>query len=90
MFVGDKARVGAEGELMAEGNQQQQQQDPAQRLATALSNIRRVQNYVELQAPAQGDMIRMLRQAGDLVWGEIERIQQVRQQQQQQQQQQGR
>jgi hypothetical protein len=86
MFVGDKARVGAEGELMAEGNQQQQQQDPAQRLATALSNIRRVQNYVELQAPAQGDMIRMLRQAGDLVWGEIERIQQVRQQQQQQQQ----
>jgi hypothetical protein len=74
---------------MAEGNQQQQQQqqDPAQRLATALGNIRRAQNYVELQAPGQGDMIRMLRQAGDLVWGEIERIQQVRQQQQQQQQQ---
>jgi hypothetical protein len=73
---------------MAEGNQQQQQQqDPAQRLATALANIRKVQNYVELQAPGQGDMIMMLRQAGDLVWGEIERIQQVRQQQQQQQQQ---
>ncbi len=70
---------------MAEGNQQQQQQqNPAQQLATALGNIRRVQNYVELQAPGQGDMIRMLRQAGDLVWGEIERIQQVRQQQQQQ------
>jgi hypothetical protein len=31
----------------------------------------------------------MLREAGDLVWGEIERIQQVRQQQQQQQQQGG-
>jgi hypothetical protein len=71
---------------MAEGNQQQQQ-DPIQRLATALANIRRAQNYVELNAPAQGDMITMLRQAGDLVWGEIERIQQVRQQQQQQQQQ---
>jgi hypothetical protein len=71
---------------MAEGNQQQQQQqDPIQRLATALANIRRAQNYIELNAPAQGDMINMLRQAGDLVWGEIERIQQVRQQQQQQQ-----
>ena len=75
---------------MAEGNQQQQQQqqDPAQRLATALGNIRRAQNFVELQAPGQGEMIGLLRQAGDLVWGEIERIQQVRQQQQQQQQQQ--
>jgi hypothetical protein len=73
---------------MTEGNQQQQQQDPVQRLATALAHIRRAQNYVELNAPAQGDMINMLREAGDLVWGEIQRIQQVRQQQQQQQQQQ--
>jgi hypothetical protein len=73
---------------MTEGNQQQQQQqDPVQRLAIALQHIRRVQNYVELNAPAQGDMINMMRQAGDLVWGEIQRIQQVRQQQQQQQQQ---
>ena len=72
---------------MTEG-QQQQQQDPVQRLAIALQHIRRVQNYVELNAPAQGDMINMMRQAGDLVWGEIARIQQVRQQQQQQQQQQ--
>jgi hypothetical protein len=72
---------------MTEGNQQQQQpQDPVQRLAIALQHIRRVQNYVELNAPAQGDMINMMRQAGDLVWGEIARIQQVRQQQQQQQQ----
>ena len=71
---------------MSEANQQQQQ-DPVQRLATALQNIRVVQNYVELNSPAQGQMINMLRQAGDLVWGEIERIQQVRQQQQQQQQQ---
>jgi hypothetical protein len=74
---------------MTEGQQQQQQpQDPVQRLAIALQHIRRVQNYVELNAPAQGDMINMMRQAGDLVWGEIARIQQVRQQQQQQQQQQ--
>ena len=74
---------------MAEGNQQQQQQqDPLQRLATALQHIRRVQNYVELNSPAQTEMIVMMREAGDLVWGEIVRIQQVRQQQQQQQQQQ--
>ena len=75
---------------MTEGQQQQQPQDPVQRLAIALQHIRRVQNYVELNAPAQGDMINMMRQAGDLVWGEIARIQQVRQQQQQQQQQQQR
>lgn len=68
---------------MSEGNQQQQQ-DPAQRLATALSHIRKVQNYVELNAPDQGQMINMMREAGDLVWGEIQRIQQARQQQQQQ------
>ena len=74
---------------MAEGNQQQQQQqDPLQRLATALQHIRRVQNYVELNSPAQTEMIVMMREAGDLVWGEIVRIQQARQQQQQQQQQQ--
>jgi hypothetical protein len=79
---------GTKESLMTEGNQQQQQQDPVQRLATALAHIRRAQNYVELNAPAQGDMINMLREAGDLVWGEIQRIQQVRQQQQQQQQQQ--
>ena len=77
---------------MTEGQQQQQQQqqqlpqDPVQRLAIALQHIRRVQNYVELNAPAQGNMIIMMRQAGDLVWGEIARIQQARQQQQQRQQ----
>jgi hypothetical protein len=73
---------------MSESNQQQQQ-DPVQRLAVALSHIRKVQNYLELNTPAQGEMINMMRQAGDLVWEEIARIQQARQQQQQQQQQQG-
>jgi hypothetical protein len=70
---------------MSESNQQQQQ-DPVQRLAVALSHIRKVQNYLELNTPAQGEMINMMRQAGDLVWEEIARIQQARQQQQQQQQ----
>lgn len=67
---------------MAEGDQQQAQ-DPAQQLAQALANIRKVQNYVELNSPAQGEVINMLREAGDIVWGEIERIQQQQQQQQQ-------
>jgi hypothetical protein len=64
---------------MAEGGQQQQQ-SPTQRLARALSDIRKVQNMVELNYPQQGDAIKMLREAGDLVWGEIERMQQQGQQ----------
>lgn len=63
---------------MAEGSQQQQ--SPAQRLAHALSDIRKVQNMVELNYPQRGDAIKMLREAGDLVWGEIERMQQQSQQ----------
>lgn len=63
---------------MAEGNQQQQ--SSAQRLAHALSDIRKVQNMVELNYPQRGDAIKMLREAGDLVWGEIERMQQQSQQ----------
>ena len=59
---------------------QQQQQSPTQRLARALSDIRKVQNMVELNYPQQGDAIKMLREAGDLVWGEIERMQQQGQQ----------
>jgi hypothetical protein len=68
---------------VAEGNQQQQQQQqqsPPQRLAQALANIRRVQNMLELNYPQQGDAIKMLRQAGDVVWEEIERMQQSKQQ----------
>ncbi len=65
------------------GQQQQQQQlSPAQRLARALQGIRQVQNMLELQAPQQGNAIAMLREAGDLVWGEIQRMQQQQQQQQ--------
>ena len=74
---------------MSESGQQQQpqggnqqQQSPAQRLARALQGIRQVQNMLELQAPQQGNAIAMLREAGDLVWGEIQRMQQQQQQQQ--------
>jgi hypothetical protein len=60
---------------MAEGNQQQAQ-NPAQALAQAVDHIRRVQSMMELNAPAQEDVINRLRQAGDLIWAEIERRQQ--------------
>jgi hypothetical protein len=65
------------------GQQQQQQQQlsPAQRLARALQGIRQVQNMMELNYPQHGNAIAVLREAGDLVWGEIERMQQQRQQQ---------
>lgn len=66
---------------MTQGNQQQaqgqqQQTSPAQRLGRALTDIRKVQNFVELTYPNQGEAIRMLREAGDLVWAEIERMRQ--------------
>ena len=70
---------------MAEGNDQSQAQNPAQALAQAVDYIRRVQSAMELNAPTQEDVIVMLRQAGDLIWAELERRQQLQQQQQQQQ-----
>ena len=69
---------------MSEGNQQQQQ-NPMQALGQAVDHIRRVQSAMELNLPAEENMITMLRQAGDLIWAEIERRQQQQQQQQQQQ-----
>jgi hypothetical protein len=68
----------AQGQQQQEG---QQQQSPAQMLARALSEIRRVQNMLELNYPNQADAIKMQREAGDLI-GEI--IQAMQQQQQQQ------
>lgn len=75
---------------MAEGNQQQQRQQgqqqqqpsPTQRLGKALTDIRKVQNMMELNYPGQGEAIKMQREAGDLVWAEIQRMQQQAQQQQ--------
>ena len=71
----------------AQGQQQQggqQQQSPAQMLARALSEIRRVQNMLELNYPQQADAIRMQREAGDLIWQIIQSMQQQQQQQGQQ------
>jgi hypothetical protein len=56
--------------------QQQQQPSPAQRLARALNGIRQVQNWMESNYPQHGNAIQVLRRAGDLVWGEIQRREQ--------------
>jgi hypothetical protein len=66
-----------------QGQQQEgQQTSPLQLLGRALTDIRKVQNLLELQYPDQGDAIKMQREAGDLVWNEIQRMQQQQQSQQ--------
>jgi hypothetical protein len=62
----------------------QQQLSPAQMLTRALSEIRRVQNMLELNYPNQADAIKMQREAGDLIWQIIQSMQQQQQQQGQQ------
>jgi len=48
-------------------------------LGRALTDIRKVQNLLELKYPDQGEAIKMQREAGDLVWNEIQRMQQQQQ-----------
>jgi hypothetical protein len=73
---------------MAQQDQQQGQQQEGQQpsalqlLGRALTDIRKVQNLLELKYPDQGEAIKMQREAGDLVWNEIQRMQQQQQDQQ--------
>ena len=48
----------------------------------ALQDIRQVQSFMELNYPQRRDAIALLREAGDLVWNEIERMQLQQQQRQ--------
>jgi hypothetical protein len=64
-----------------EGQQQQQQASPQQLLGRALSDIRKVQNLLELNYPDQGEAIKMQREAGDLIWAQLQRMQQQQGQQ---------
>jgi hypothetical protein len=64
--------------------QQQQQMSPAQALARALTGIRQVQSWAELNHPQQTNVIATLRESGDLVWRVIQGAQQQQQQQRQQ------
>ena len=66
----------------SEDQQQQQQASPQQLLGRALSDIRKVQNLLELNYPDQGEAIKMQREAGDLIWAQIQRMQQQQQGQQ--------
>jgi hypothetical protein len=66
----------------AQGQQQQQQVSPMQMLGRALTDIRKVQNFLELNHPDQGDAIKMQREAGDLIWNLIQGMQQQQQGQQ--------
>lgn len=61
---------------------QQQQANPLQVLGRALTDIRRVQNFLELNHPDEGEAIQLQREAGDLVWNEVQRMQQQQQGQQ--------
>lgn len=74
-----------QGQQGQQGQQQEQQASPEQRLARAVTDIRKVQSMMELSYPDQGESIGMLREAGDIVWSEIRRMQQEQQQQAQQQ-----
>ena len=61
---------------------QQQQASPVQLMGRALTDIRKVQNMLELQNPGQTEAIKMQREAGDLVWQVIQSMQQSQQQSQ--------
>lgn len=61
---------------MTESRGQQQQLSPAQRLGRAVNGIREVQNWMETNYPQHGQAVQVLREAGDLVWGELQRMQQ--------------
>jgi hypothetical protein len=70
---------------MAQGDQQQgqqsQEQSPSQRMKRALAEIRKVQHMMEMTYPNREDEIKMLRDAGDIVWHEAqEKLQQEQQQ----------
>ena len=70
----------AEGGQQQQGGQQQEQPSPMQLMGRALTDIRKVQNMLELQNPGQTEAIKMQREAGDLVWQVIRSMQQAQQQ----------
>lgn len=73
-----------QGQQQQGQGQQQQQVSPVQLLGRALTDIRKVQSFLELNNPDRGDEIKMQREAGDLIWNLIQSMQQQQQGQQQQ------
>jgi len=77
---------GQQQQQQGQGQEQQQQASPLQLLGRALSDVRNVQNLLEMNYPDQGEAIQTQREAGDLVWAVIQSMQQGQGQQGQQQQ----
>lgn len=75
------AEQSQQGNQQQQGGQQQQQQSPLQLMGRALTNIRNVQNFLEMNQPGQTQAIQMQREAGDLVWQVIQTMQQQQGQQ---------
>jgi hypothetical protein len=73
--------VTQDNQQQQQGQGQQQQASPQQLLGRALSDVRKVQNLLELNYPDQGEAIKMQREAGDLIWAQIQRMQQQQGQQ---------
>jgi hypothetical protein len=71
---------GKEASMTESDQQQDQQANSLQVLGRALTGVRKVQNLLELNYPDQGDAIKLQREAGDLIWHEIQRQQQQGQQ----------
>ena len=70
----------AESEQQQQQGGQQQQQSPVQLMGRALTDIRKVQNFLEMNYPNQTQAIQMQREAGDLIWQLIQAMQQQSQQ----------
>jgi len=85
MTQGNQQQQGQQQQQQRQQGQQQQrqqgqqQQNPMQQLAQAMSHVRKVQNFLEMNYPNQGEAIRMQREAGDLLWSVIQRMQQGQQ-----------
>jgi hypothetical protein len=81
MTEGNQQQQQQQGQEQQAQGQQQQQQSPGQLLGQALSDIRKVQNLLEINYPDQGEAIKAQREAGDLIWAVIQSMQQQQGQQ---------
>jgi hypothetical protein len=81
--MSERAQQPQRGGQQQQQQQQQQQLSSAQALARALTGIRQVQSWAELNHPQQRNVIATLRESGDLVWAVIQGMQEQQQRRQQ-------
>ncbi len=72
----------AQEQQQGQGQQQEQEQSPVKKMQRALAQIRKVQHTMEMNYPGREDEIKMLREAGDIVWQEVQEKQKEQKQQQ--------